>query len=156
MNDDVSYLTAEGATRLRKELEEKKGHDREELSKRLRTAIQQGDLSENADYAKAKEDQSFLEGRIQELERVLSHVVIIDPQDITHDVVDVGTHVTIQEDDEPAETYFLVGSKEADSRNKKISNESPIGRAMVGHRIGEIVEAVTPSGTFRFKILKIE
>ena len=156
MKDEVTYLTAEGATRLRKELEEKKGHDREELAKRLRIAIQQGDLSENADYAKAKEDQAFLEGRIQELEQVLGNVIIINPHDITYEVVDVGAHVTIQEEGEPAETYFLVGSKEADSRNRKISNESPIGRAMIGHHIGDVVEAVTPNGSFRFKILKIE
>lgn len=156
MNNDASYLTSEGATRLREELAYLKGPGREELAKRLRSAIQQGDLSENADYAKAKEDQGFLEGRIQELERVLSNVIIIEEENVQREEVNVGTHVTIQEGDYPPETFYLVGSKEADPRNGKISYESPIGRAMVGHHIGDLIEADTPNGVIKFKVLKIE
>ena len=156
MNNDTSYLTSEGAARLREELEYLKGPGREDLSKRLRAAIQQGDLSENADYAKAKEDQSFLEGRIQELERVLKNVTIIDETNVQRGEVSVGTHVTIQEEDYPAETYYLVGPKEADPRQGRISYESPIGRALLGHHISETVIAETPNGTIKFKILKIE
>jgi transcription elongation factor GreA len=156
MNNEASYLTPQGAARLRVELEYLKGPGREELSKRLRSAIQQGDLSENADYAKAKEDQGFMEGRIQELERVLRNVVIIEEENVKRGEVNVGAHVTIQEGDYPEETYFLVGPKEADPRNGRISYESPIGRAMVGHHVGDIIQAETPNGVFKFKIVKIE
>lgn len=153
--EEGSYLTAEGAERLKEELENLKGPARENLAKRLRAAIQQGDLSENADYISAKEEQGFLEGRIQELERVLRNVIII-PENHTGEEVSVGSHVTIQEEDYPPETYHLVGPKEADPRNGKISHESPIGRALIGHHKGETVTAETPGGSLNLKILKIE
>ncbi len=153
---EASYLTAEGADRLRKELEYLKGPAREELAKRLRAAIQQGDLSENADYSAAKEEQGFLEGRIQELDRILSNVIIIDELPQNRTVVDIGARITIQEDDFPEEVYHLVGPKEADPRNGRISHESPIGRALIGHAVGEVVEAETPGGKLHLKILKIE
>ena len=150
------YLTAEGAARLKAELEELKGPARDALAKRLRAAIQMGDLSENADYHKAKEDQGFLEGRIQELEFTLRNAIIVEEGSVAKDVVSVGTRVTVQEEDFPAETYHLVGAKEADPRNGKISYESPIGRALLDHRVGEVVEAETPGGKIIIKILKIE
>lgn len=153
---DSSYLTAEGADRLRKELEYLKGPAREELAARLRAAIQQGDLSENADYSAAKEEQGFLEGRIQELEHLLGSVIIIDTLPQNLEKVDIGSRITIQEDNFPEEIYHLVGPKEADPRHGRISHESPIGRALIGHKIGEIVEADTPGGKIRLKILKIE
>ncbi|HPH95427.1 MAG TPA: transcription elongation factor GreA [Anaerolineaceae bacterium] len=153
---EVSYLTAEGAARLREELEHLKGPAREELSKRLRSAIQQGDLSENADYIQAKEEQGFLEGRIQELDSILRNVVIIDEMKKSTDEVMVGSHVTIQEDDFPPETYHLVGPKEANPRLGRISHESPIGRALLGHKLNEVVTAETPTGQIHFKIVKIE
>jgi transcription elongation factor GreA len=149
-----TYLTPEGAAKLTMELEELKGPRRDELSKRLRSAIQMGDLSENADYHKAKEDQGFLEGRIQEIEAMLRSAVIIEKSANT-DVVSIGDHVTIQENDFPPETYQVVGAREADPRNGRISNESPIGSAMMNHKVGEIVEADTPGGRMKFKILKI-
>ena len=152
---EPTYLTAEGEAKLKAELEEVKGPRRQELSVRLRSAIQMGDLSENADYHQAKEDQGFLEGRIQELEHVLRNAVIIQKNG-SKDVVSVGSHVTIQEGSFPAETYHVVGAKEADPRNGKISNESPIGRALMDHKVGEVVEAETPAGKIKLKILKIE
>lgn len=152
---EPTYLTAEGEAKLKAELEELKGPRRQELSVRLRAAIQMGDLSENADYHQAKEDQGFLEGRIQELEHVLRNVVIIQ-KGASKDVVSVGSHVTIQEGSFPAETYHVVGAKEADPRNGKISNESPIGRALMDHKVGEMVEAETPAGKIKLKVLKIE
>lgn len=154
--NEVQYLTAEGAERLKNELEYLKGPGRDQLALRLRAAIQLGDLSENADYISAKEDQGFLEGRIQELTKILSNVKIIDDRQSARDAVDIGSHVTIQEDDFEAETYHIVGPKEADPRQARISHESPIGRALLGHRPGETVVAETPNGTLRFKILKIE
>ncbi len=153
---EVHYLTAEGAERLKNELDYLKGPAREQLAQRLRAAIQQGDLSENADYIAAKEDQAFLEGRIQELTTILSNVQIIDETKTNRDVVDIGAHVTIQEEDFDPETYYIVGPKEADPRQARISHESPIGRALIGHRVGETVTAETPNGAIRFKILKID
>lgn len=153
---EIHYLTAEGAERLKNELAYLKGPAREQLAQRLRAAIQQGDLSENADYISAKEDQGFLEGRIQELTAILSNVQIIEEKKHIGGVVDIGSHVTIQEGDFEEETYHIVGPKEADPVHSRISHESPIGRALLGHRAGETVAAETPNGTVRFKILKIE
>ena len=149
------YLTAEGAESLQKELTDLKGPQREALARRLRDAIQMGDLSENADYHKAKEDQAFLEGRIQELDYILSVAQIVEG-DVSKDTVGVGVTVTVQEDEFEPERYYIVGAKEADPRNGKISNESPIGRALMDHRVGDTVEAQTPGGSLRLKILKIE
>ncbi len=156
MSNEVHYLTAEGAERLKNELEYLKGPARESLAQRLRAAIQQGDLSENADYISAKEEQGFLEGRIQELTSILSNVQIIDEMKTRAGVVDIGSHVTIQEEDFPEETYHIVGPKEADPVNARISHESPIGKALLGHKVGDLVAAETPNGTLRFKIIKIE
>jgi transcription elongation factor GreA len=150
------YLTAEGAARLKAELEQLKGPERQKISKRLREAISMGDLSENADYHKAKEDQGFLEGRIQELEYILHNAVIVEATDAKRDVVEVGVRVTVQEEDFEPETYYLVGAKEADPRNGRISNESPIGRALLGAREGDQVVAVTPGGDLHLRVLKVE
>lgn len=149
------YLTAEGAEKLKVELADLKGPQREALARRLRDAIQMGDLSENADYHKAKEDQAFLEGRIQELEYTLSAAQIID-ETVSKEVVSVGVTVTVQEEDFEPETYYIVGAKEADPRGGKISNESPIGRALMEHKVGDVVEVQTPGGALKLKILKIE
>lgn len=149
------YLTAAGAEKLSAELAELKGPQREALAARLRDAIQMGDLSENADYHKAKEDQAFLEGRIQELEYTLSNAQIVDGT-ARKDIVSVGMRVTVQEDDFDPETFYIVGAKEADPREGKISNESPFGRALMDHKVGDVVEAQTPGGATRLKILKIE
>lgn len=153
---EVHYLTAEGAERLRNELEYLKGPAREQLAQRLRAAIQMGDLSENADYISAKEDQAFLEGRIQELTAILNNVQIIDEIKQRRGLVDIGSHVTIQEDDFDPETFHIVGPKEADPRNARISHESPFGKALIGHKVGDVVTAETPTGSLRLKILKIE
>jgi len=154
MTQQIHYLTPEGEAKLRAELKELTGSRREELAQRLRSAIQMGDLSENADYHKAKEDQAFLEGRIQEIEAILRTATIVEKKQ--SDVVEVGAKVTIQEEDYDPETFYLVGATEADPRNGKISNESPFGKALLGHKVGEVVEAETPSGKVRLKILKIE
>lgn len=150
------YITADGAARMKAELAQLKSVERDEISKRLRAAIQMGDLSENADYSKAKEDQAFLEGRIQELEYILNNAIIIDEDKGNREIVEIGATVTIQEGDYDPETYFLVGAKEADPRNGRISNESPFGKALLGAKKGETVSAETPGGTVKLKILKIE
>jgi len=154
------YLTSEGAEKLQAELDELKGPKRDEMAKRLRSAIQMGDLSENADYHKAKEDQGFMEGRIQELEYLLRNAIIVDVDEVTKDSVQVGSCVTVQEGDEAEEQFeeqfFVVGAKEADPRSGKISNESPIGKALMGGHVGDVVSATTPGGEIKLKILKIE
>ena len=152
---EPAYLTAEGLAQIKAELEQLTGPRRTELAARLHSAIQMGDLSENADYHQAKEDQGFLEGRIQELEYLIRNAVIIK-NNVNRDTVGIGSHITIQEGNDPAETYHMVGPKEADPRNGRISHESPIGRALVDRRVGDEVEVETPAGKIKFKILKIE
>jgi transcription elongation factor GreA len=154
---DVSYLTAEGAQRLKEELEYLKGPARQQLSERLRSAIQQGDLSENADYIAAKEEQGFLEGRIIELENIMRNVVIIRNTAANENEINIGATITIQEEDYPdQEKYYLVGPKEADPANGRISHESPIGKALIGKHVGDKVDVEIPNGKATFNILKIE
>ena len=154
--NETYYLTEEGEARLREELNQLEGPARLELARRLREAIQMGDLSENADYIAAKEDQGFLEGRIQELKYILGNVTRIEKNGQGFDQVAVGATVTIQEGTYPEEVYYVVGSKEADPGNGRISNESPIGKALLGKKVGDIVDAETPGGTIQFKIINIE
>lgn len=154
--EEISYLTKAGADKLHAELEELKGTKREQLAKRLRTAIQQGDLSENADYISAKEEQGFLEGRILELERTLKNVVLIEETRTGYSVVDIGCRVIVQEQGEAPDLYFIVGPKEANPITGWISFESPIGKALMGHKPGDVVEIHTPGGVLRLTILKLE
>ncbi len=154
--NETHYLTKEGEHRLREELEQLEGPARQDLARRLREAIQMGDLSENADYIAAKEEQGFLEGRIQELKYILGNVTTIEENGQGHDAVEVGATVTIQEDDYPSEVYYVVGSKEADPGNGRISNESPIGKALMGKRVGDTVDVETPGGVIQFKVIKIK
>lgn len=155
MKKEEYLLTKEGAEKMAAELEDMKTRQREELSKRLRFAISQGDLSENADYHKAKEDQAFLEGKIKEYEETLAGAKIIQSNK-SNGLVDVGSTVTIREGSYPEETYFLVGAREANPSEGRISNESPIGQALLGHKAGDKVTVVTPGGRTEFKILKVE
>ncbi len=153
---DPNYLTPEGKANLEAELKELKTTGRKELAERLKQAISMGDLSENADYHKAKEDQSFLEGRIQEIEALLQNARVIQARK-KYDEVAVGAHITIKEADYPPETYHLVGRNEANPREGKISHESPIGKALMGHKAGETVKATLPNGNvIELEILKIE
>ena len=151
-----TYLTKEGGEKLRAELLQLQGPVRDELAKRLRAAIQMGDLSENADYAAAKEEQAFIEGRIQELTVVLRDVIIIDDNRTNTHLVEIGSVVTIQEDKEPEETFHLVGPQEADPRNGKISFNSPIGEALLGRGVGDLVITKTPGGEIRLRIISIK
>jgi transcription elongation factor GreA len=150
------FLTAQGAADLRKELDELINVKRPALAAQLKDAIGQGDLSENADYHDAKEQQAFLEGRILYLEDLLHSATIIDEDDIG-DLTEVqpGTTVTIQMKGEPPETYQIVGAAEADPPNGKISNESPMGAALLGRRKGDVVRVQTPGGEWKVTIKKI-
>jgi transcription elongation factor GreA len=153
-----TFLTPEGAAQAKAELEELIKVQRPALAARLRDAIKMGDLSENADYISAKEDQAFLEGKIQELEALLRAATIITTDgNGAADVVDMGRTVTVREKGNYTdETYTLVGAKEASPREGKISHESPIGKALRGKRVGETAVAETPTGKIEFKIVKIE
>jgi len=150
-------LTLAGKAKLQEELAELKGPRREEIARRLKHAIEMGDLSENADYHMAKEDQGFLEGRIQQIEAILSSATLIEDADINTSVVQIGNTVTLQEDNEPEETFIIVGANEASPRERKISYESPMGAALMGHKKGETVEVILPNkSVLKIKILKIE
>jgi transcription elongation factor GreA len=154
MSEQV-YLTKDGAEELRLELQELITVKRPELANKLQDAIALGDLSENADYIDAKEQQGFLEGRIQYIENVLRTATIVDDQDVPSDVVRVGSTVTIQTKGEPPETYRIVGAAEANPREGKISNESPLGAALLGAKVGQKVKYEAPVGELKFKIIEI-
>ncbi len=152
--EDELYLTPEGADKLRKELEELKGPQRNELAARLRHAVSQGDLSENADYISAKEDQAFLEGRIQELDLILKDATVVD-REARSDTVGVGSTVVVQNENRDKETFHIVGEKEADPRNGKISHKSPIGKSLMGKSVGDVAIAETPGGKLEIRILEL-
>jgi len=156
-NQNVVYVTEEGLQSIKEELEFLATVRREEISERLEIAISHGDLSENADYDYAKSEQAFVEGRIKDLEYSLRRVKIIDNGGQT-DKVRVGSTVTVVEvgfESEP-ESYHIVGVHEADPGNGRISNESPIGRALLGQKVGDTVSAQIPVGEISFKIKAID
>lgn len=156
MEPTPTYLTPEGKQKLEEELEYLKTTKRRELAERLNFAIKQGDLSENADYSAAKEEQAFLEGRIRQLEGMLRHVEIITEQ--SGGEVRLGSRVTVKEVDgfDDDEVFTMVGAAEANPLEGKISNESPLGRALLGKHIGDEVEVDAPAGRITFKIVKID
>ncbi len=154
MNNDDVFLTPEGAAKLRKELEILSGPRRRQMAERLRRAVQQGDLTENADYLSAKEDQAFLEGKILELEETLRRATIIDKPS-SSDSVAIGSTVIVSLADEGTQTFRVVGVKEANPRQGLISHQSPYGQALLGKRVGETALADTPNGMIELKILEI-
>ncbi len=153
--EEKIYLTEDGKQKLKIELEDLEGRMRSEISARLKSAIEMGDLSENADYHKAKEDQAFLEGKILNIKYTLDNAIIVEESD-GNDKVTVGCKVTVQEEDLSPETFFLVGSQEADPGSNKISHISPIGKALLDQQVGDSVNIKTPGGEFVLKILAIE
>jgi transcription elongation factor GreA len=149
------YLTAEGVQDLRQELEHLINVKRPDLAKRLRHAIQQGDLSENADYSAAKEEQGFLEGRIQQIEAMLLRAKIIEENGPT-DKVSLGSRVTVVEDGlDEKEVFQIVGPAEARPAEGKISYESPLGQTLLGCKVGNRVTVEAPGGEIVFKIIGI-
>ena len=149
-------MTYEGVKKLENELEYLKTVKRKEITEKIKVALGYGDLSENSEYDEAKNDQAFTEGRIVTLENMLKNAVVVDESEIPKDVVSVGSKVKVKdyEFDEEVE-YSIVGSAEADPMNFKISNESPVGSALIGKKIGEIVEVQIPDGVNKFEILGI-
>jgi transcription elongation factor GreA len=155
--NNVVYLTEEGIQKIKDELDHLKTEKRAEISERLEVAIAHGDLSENADYDYAKQEQAFVEGRIKDLEDSLRRAKVIS-HDGRIDKVRVGSTVTIVEEgfDDEEETYTIVGVHEANPSNGRISNESPIGRALLDARQGQVGSVTTPSGETHFRIKSIK
>ena len=153
MKNDKFIMTTEGYLEAETELNELKNVRRLEIIEAIKEARAQGDLSENADYDAARNEQAIVEAKIQELEYKLEHAEIIDNTD--KNIVNLGSTVTISYDDGETEEYKLVGSMEADPFENKISNESPLGIALLKHKIGDVVEVASPNGGYNIKIEKI-
>ncbi len=149
-----SFLTREGYEKLQEELDYLRKVKRQEVAERLHEAMEGGELIEDAEYEAAKNEQAFVEGRIQELELLLANARVID-ENSKSDVVQVGVKVTIQEAENEPELYTIVGPAEANPRNGRISNESPLGRALMNHRAGDTVEVEAPGGSFTVQIIKV-
>jgi transcription elongation factor GreA len=151
-----NFLTKEGYQKLQDELDYLRTAKRQEVANRLHEAMEGGELIENAEYEAAKNEQAFVEGRIQELEMLLATAKIIDENGRKKsDSVQIGSKVTIKEGSFDSETFIIVGAAEANPRGGKISNESPIGKAILNHKVGDTVKVETPGGTYNVKILKI-
>ncbi len=149
------YLTLKGKKKLEEELEYLTTVRRQEVAAEIKSAKEEGDLSENSAYDEAKLAQGFLEGRVQTIEAQLRDVILIKTNGNSNQV-GIGNKITVEEAEFGAETYHLVGSAEADPLEGRISNESPIGKALLGAKKGDVVRAETPGGEVEFKVLKIE
>ena len=154
MTDKPIYLTLEGKQKLEEELDYLINVRRPEVAEAIRSAKEEGDLSENSAYDEAKLNQGFVEGRIQTIQAQLRNAVIIEKNG-NSDQVHLGNQVTVEEEGFGQETYQIVGSAEADPMNGKISNESPIGKALLGAKVGQTVTAETPGGQIAFKVIEI-
>jgi transcription elongation factor GreA len=149
------YLTKEGYDNLKQELDNLLNSERRAVAEKIKTAKEYGDLSENAEYSDAKEQQSFVEGRILEIEHVLKNAELIDDAHLACDIVNVGCTVHLEASDKEL-VYRIVGSAEADPKKGYISNESPIGKALIGKKKGDEVEVTVPAGTHKYKIKKVK
>ncbi len=161
----MKYISSEGRKKLKKELEERKTIKRREIANRLEHAKDLGDLSENAEYAAAKEAQAFNEGRILELEKIIKESALIRPSRNKQKQVKIGSIVEVKLIDRVSsvkglfakrQTFTIIGSHEAEPSQGKISNESPLGQAFFGHQVGDIIEVETPKKKVKYKIVKIK
>ena len=151
-----TILTPEGLRKLEDELEHLKTVKRKEIAERIKASKEFGDISENAEYEDAKNDQAFIEGRILQLDQMLRNAQVIDNHNAPRDTITVGSTVRVKDMGSGEEiSYTIVGSAEADPDKDKISNESPVGRALLGRRAGEVVEVTAPAGKMKYSVLKI-
>lgn len=149
-------LTADGFKQLEEELDLLKGEKRKEIAEKIKVARSYGDLSENSEYDDAKNEQAILEARIATIEATLKVAVLIDESEINNEIIRVGSVVRLENITAGREViYKITGSNEANPREAKISDESPVGKALIGHAAGDVVEVETPSGVIGFKILEI-
>ena len=150
-------LTPEGFKKLQQEIEFLSTEKRREVAERIRIAREFGDIAENAEYDDAKNEQAMLEARIAKLEEQLSAARVIQKKEIAKDVVSVGSHVRLKDmDANKTFEYHIVGSAEANPTENRLSNESPVGKAILGRKKGEVVEVAAPRGSLKFKILDIK
>lgn len=157
MADKEVLLTPEGLQKLEDELEHLKSVKRREVAERIKLAISYGDISENSEYEDAKNEQAFIEGRIMTLEKMLRNARIIQEADVKTDAVSVGSTVRLRDIEFNEEVeYTIVGSAEADPGSSKISNESPVGRALLGKSVGSTVDVAVPAGNIQFEVLHIK
>lgn len=156
MNNKEVLLTYEGLKKLEEELEFLKGEKRKEIADRIKQALAFGDISENSEYDEAKNEQAQNETRIMQLEAMLKHAAVIDEDEVDTRVVNLGAHVKIREMKSKEEyDYHIVGSAEADPIAFRISNESPVGSALLGHKVGDTIEIEVPGGKIKYKIVDI-
>jgi transcription elongation factor GreA len=149
-------LTDEGLRKLEEELEQLKTETRKEIAEKIKVALSFGDLSENSEYDEAKNEQAMVESRIIQLEAILKNVKLIDEEDIKTDAVSIGTKVKLLDIEFNEEIeFYIVGSTESNPNKNRISDESPVGRALLGHKVGETIVADSPGGIITFKILQI-
>ena len=156
MIDKPVFLTAEGRTRLEAELEHMTSVRRREVADRIHSAKDQGDITDNAEYEDAKNEQAFVEGRILELEAKLRNAVLIASEANSSGLVQLGATVTIKDNDGEESRYTIVGSAEAKPAQGRISNESPVGRSLLGRRVGEVVQVRTPGGIVAYTVMAVE
>ena len=158
MSEEETILTAEGLQKLEDELDNLRSVKRQEVSERLKVAISYGDISENSEYDDAKNEQAFVEGRILVLEKMIRNAKVIKNSAISKDIVSLGCKVRIKEvESKEEEEYTVVGTTEADpmAEPPRISNESPVGKAIIGQKVGKKVLVKTPAGEFAYKIMEI-
>lgn len=149
-------MTYEGVKKLEEELEYLKTVKRKEITEKIKTALDFGDLSENSEYDDAKNEQAFVEGRIIQLENMLKNATVIDETEVVSDTVSIGSKVKIKDkDSNEVFEFFIVGSAEVDPLEGEISNDSPVGRSLLGKKVGDIVEVSAPMGMSRYEILEI-
>ena len=151
-----TIITDEGLRRLEEELEELKTVKRKEIAEKIKVALSFGDLSENSEYDEAKNEQAIIEGRIAEIESQLKNVHVLDESELSNETVHIGSKIRIREvASGEEESYKIVGSTEADPINGRISDESPVGKAMLGHTVGDVVEVEIPSGAVSYELVEI-
>jgi len=157
MREKKNILTYEGLKKYEDELQELKVVRRKEVAQKIKEAREQGDLSENAEYDAAKDEQRDIEARIEELEKILKNAEVVDEEEVDLDRINIGCKVKILDVEFNEELeYKIVGSTEANSLKGKISNESPVGKALIGHRTGEDVVVETQAGAFTYRVLEIQ
>ena len=157
MEEKKNLLTYAGLKKLEEELHDLKVVKRKEVAGKIKEAREQGDLSENAEYDAAKDEQRDIEARIEELEKILKNAEVVVEDEVDLDKINIGCQVKILDIEYSEELdYKIVGSTEANSLKGKISNESPVGKALIGHKVGDTVEVETPAGVFAYKILEIQ
>ncbi len=155
-NTKQTILTDEGLKKLEEELEQLKTVTRKEVADKIKVALSFGDLSENSEYDEAKNEQALVESRIVQIEAMLKNVKILDEDELTNDIVSVGSKIKLfdKEFDEEVD-YQIVGSTEADPMSGRISDESPVGQSLLGHKVGDVVEVETPGGGCLYEVLEI-